>query len=174
MLADGSRPLKEGESASNDHAAKYVVGIDLGTTNSVLAFAPLDADEPRLELLPIPQLVAAARSNRGRCCRVFSIWPRRTRPAAALDLPWAAGRDFAVGEFARRQAAEMPDRTVAAAKSWLCHSRVDRRQPILPWNAPADVPKVSPVAAAQRYLEHLAAPGKRPIPRRRWPSSTWC
>ena len=75
----------------------------------------------------------------------------------ALDLPWAEGRDFAVGEFARRQAAEMPDRTVAAAKSWLCHSRVDRRQPILPWNAPADVPKISPVTASQRYLEHLVA-----------------
>ena len=75
----------------------------------------------------------------------------------ALDLPWAEGRDFAVGEFARRQGAEMPDRTVAAAKSWLCHSRVDRRQPILPWNAPAEVPKVSPVTASQRYLEHLVA-----------------
>jgi molecular chaperone DnaK (HSP70) len=46
---------------------------------------------------------------------------------------------------------------VAAAKSWLCHSRVDRRQAILPWNAPADVPKVSPVAAATHYLQHLAA-----------------
>ena len=51
----------------------------------------------------------------------------------------------------------MPDRTVAAAKSWLCHSRVDRRQPILPWNAPAEVPKISPVAASQRYLEHMVA-----------------
>ena len=38
---------------------QYVIGIDLGTTNSVLAYAPLDGDEPRLELLPIPQLVAA-------------------------------------------------------------------------------------------------------------------
>jgi molecular chaperone DnaK (HSP70) len=51
----------------------------------------------------------------------------------------------------------MPDRTVAAAKSWLCHSRVDRRQPILPWGAPAEVPKVSPVGATQRYLEHVVA-----------------
>ncbi len=72
-------------------------------------------------------------------------------------MPWAEGRDFAVGELARRQGAELPDRTVAAAKSWLCHSRVDRRQPILPWNAPAEVPKISPVTASQRYLEHLVA-----------------
>jgi molecular chaperone DnaK (HSP70) len=39
---------------------KYAIGIDLGTTNSVLAYALLDADRPQVELLPIPQLVAAA------------------------------------------------------------------------------------------------------------------
>ncbi len=74
-----------------------------------------------------------------------------------MDVPWAANRSFAVGEFARRQAAEAPQRTVGAAKSWLCHSRVDRRQPILPWNAPEDVAKISPVTAARHYLDHLVA-----------------
>ena len=139
-------------------SAQYVIGIDLGTTNSVLAFAPLDADQPRLELLPIPQLVAAATAeSRSMLPSFLYLAAPHEAAGGALDLPWAAARDFAVGEFARRQAAEMPDRTVAAAKSWLCHSRVDRRQPILPWNAPADVPKVSPVAASQRYLEHLVA-----------------
>ena len=67
------------------------------------------------------------------------------------------GRRYCVGEHARRQGAEMPERTVVAAKSWLCHSRVDRRQPILPYGAPETVEKVSPVTASRRYLEHLAA-----------------
>ena len=66
-------------------------------------------------------------------------------------------RKFAVGELARRRAADAPQRTVGAAKSWLCHSRVDRRQPILPWNAPSEVPKISPVTAARYYLDHLVA-----------------
>jgi hypothetical protein len=136
--------------------AQYVIGIDLGTTNSVLAFAPLDAEEPRLELLPIPQLVAAGTiESRTALPSFLYLAPPHEAAGGAFDLPWAVGRDFAVGEFARRQAAEMPDRTIAAAKSWLCHSRVDRRRPILPWGAPADVPKVSPVTASQRYLEHL-------------------
>jgi molecular chaperone DnaK (HSP70) len=136
--------------------AQYVIGFDLGTTNSVLAYARLDADQPRLELLPIPQLVAAGTAESLSALPSFLyLAPQHEAAGGSLDLPWASGRDFAVGEFARRQAAEMPDRTVAAAKSWLCHSRVDRRQPILPWNAPAEVPKVSPVTAAQRYLEHL-------------------
>ena len=40
---------------------RYTVGIDLGTTNSVMAYAPLTEDgeptEPTLKLLPIPQLI---------------------------------------------------------------------------------------------------------------------
>jgi hypothetical protein len=138
-------------------AAKFVVGMDLGTTNSVLAYAALDADQPRVELLPIPQLVATATLEARAMLPSFLYFGGAESRGGVYDVPWASGRDFAVGELARRQGAEMPDRTVAAAKSWLCHSHVDRRQPILPWNAPAEVPKISPVAASQRYLEHLAA-----------------
>ena len=143
---------------------KYVIGIDLGTTNSVLAYAPLDADQPRVEVLPIPQLVAAGTVESRTMLPSFLYLAWSTKPGGAFDLPWAAGRNFAVGEFARRQGAEVPDRTVGTAKSWLCHSRVDRRQPILPWNAPADVPKISPVTASQRYLEHLVAAWEAAFP----------
>jgi molecular chaperone DnaK (HSP70) len=66
--------------------------------------------------------------------------------------------------MARRQAAEIPDRTVGAAKSWLCHGRVDRRGEILPWNAPAEVAKISPVTASRRYLEHLIAAWEHAFP----------
>ncbi len=136
----------------------YVIGIDLGTTNSVLACTPLDADAPRVELLAIPQLTATATvESRTMLPSFLYLAAGHETTGGALDLPWAKGRQFAVGELARRQGAEMPDRTVAAAKSWLCYSRVDRRAPILPWNAPAEVPKVSPVEAAQRYLEHIVA-----------------
>jgi len=137
-------------------AAKYVVGIDLGTTNSVVAYAPLGEDRPQVELLPVPQLVAAAtvESRTTLPSFLYLASPHEAKDGA-FDLPWQSGRELAVGELARRQAAEVPDRTVAAAKSWLAHSRVDRRQPVLPWNAPSEVPKVSPVEASQRYLEHL-------------------
>lgn len=136
--------------------AQYVIGIDLGTTNSVLAYTPLDEERPRLELLAVPQLVAAGTiESRTSLSSFLYLANPHEAEGGAFDLPWQSGREFAVGELARRQAAEVPDRTVGAAKSWLAHSRVDRRQPILPWNAPAEVPKVSPVTASQRYLEHL-------------------
>ena len=137
---------------------KYVIGIDLGTTNSVLAYVPLDAEEPKASLFPVPQLVAAG-TVEGRTLLPSFLYLAASSEArgGTLDVPWASKRDFAVGEMARRQAAEVADRTVAAAKSWLAHSRVDRRQPILPWNAPEKVAKVSPVEASKRFLEHLIA-----------------
>ena len=146
-------------------AAKYVLGIDLGTTNSVLAYVPLGVEEPQISLLEIPQLVAAATvENHPSLPSFLYIGAEHDVKSKSLDLPWTKKRDFAVGRFARTQSAEVPDRTVGAAKSWLCHSRVDRRQPILPWNAPPDVPQVSPVTASQRYLEHLVAAWQQAFP----------
>ena len=145
--------------------ARYVLGIDLGTTNSVIAYTPLDAEEPAVQILPIPQLVAAGTvESLGSLASFLYLAREHEIGQGTFDLPWAEGRDFAVGELARRQAAEVPDRTVGAAKSWLCHGRVDRRGEILPWNAPAGVPKISPVTATRRYLEHIIAAWEQAFP----------
>ena len=139
-------------------SAKFAIGIDLGTTNSVLACLALEDVRPAVRVVGVPQLVAAGTVEpRSMLPSFLYLASPHETGGGAMDLPWASQRDFAVGEFARRQGAEVPDRTVGAAKSWLAHSRVDRHQPILPWNAPAEVPKVSPVTASQRYLEHLVA-----------------
>lgn len=146
-------------------SAKYVVGIDLGTTNSVVAYSSLAGESPTIELLAIPQLVAAGTiESRTLLPSFVYLGAAAEAQGGAFDLPWAQGRQYAVGEFARRQGAEVPDRTVGAAKSWLAHSRVDRRQPILPWGAADEVGKISPVVAAQRYLEHLIAAWEQAFP----------
>jgi hypothetical protein len=138
--------------------ARYVLGFDLGTTNSVLAYAPLDVESPEIRLLEIPQLVSADTLESRTALPSFAYLAHEQEvTSSAFSLPWQPGISTVVGEFARRQSAEVPDRTVSAAKSWLCHSRVDRHQPILPWNAPPDVPKLSPVEASRKYLEHLVA-----------------
>ena len=121
--------------------AQYVLGIDLGTTNSVISYAALNTEKPQIEVLPIPQLVAPNTvESRSSLPSFLYLATEQETKSAAFDLPWQAGRDFAVGEVARRQSADMPDRTVGAAKSWLSHSRVDRHHKILPWNAPAEIP----------------------------------
>jgi molecular chaperone DnaK (HSP70) len=138
--------------------AKYVIGLDLGTTNSVIAFAALGADEAHIELLPVPQLVAAGTVEARTALPSFAyLSTEHERGDEGYRLPWQDKADAVVGEWARRQAAEVPDRTVTAAKSWLAHSKIDRHQPILPWGAPPDVPKISPVTASRRYIEQLIA-----------------
>jgi molecular chaperone DnaK (HSP70) len=136
-------------------AARYLVGIDLGTTNTACAYVDTEAGRA-IRVFEVPQLVAPA-----------EVRPRPTLPSflyqagahelppGSLDLPWAAGRDFCVGLLAREQGARVPGRLVASAKSWLCHAAVDRTASILPWGAPPDVPRVSPVEASARILSHL-------------------
>ena len=138
-------------------AAEYVLGIDLGTTNSVLSYVALDADQPQTELLRIPQLVDVNTIEEQTSLASFCYLAPDSTPSGSLDLPWDQGSMYCVGEYARRQSADAPERTVSAAKSWLSHTRVDRRAAILPWRAPKGVEQISPVVAAQRYLEHLAA-----------------
>jgi hypothetical protein len=145
--------------------AQYVVGIDLGTTNSVLAYAPINAERPQVQLLPIPQITAPGTvENRTSLPSFLYLAPEHEATAGTLDLPWQAGQLQVAGEWARKQSADAPQRTVTAAKSWLCHSKVDRHQPILPWNAPAEVAKVSPVTASKRYLEHLRSAWEQAFP----------
>src|SRR5205823_10544500 len=86
-----------------------------------------------------------------------------TADSGTHSVPYSSS-DHVVGELARKQAADVPTRTVVAAKSWLCYSRVDRHQPILPFGAPAEVQKVSPVAASRTYLQHLIAAWEAAFP----------
>ena len=137
----------------------YIVGIDLGTTHCVVAYTRADtaADQaPDVQMLPIAQLVAPGELSAQPLLPSFLFLPGPHDVApGALALPWSPEIGFAVGEFARNRGAELPARLVASAKSWLTHRGVDRTQPILPWDAPADVQRVSPLEASARYLEHI-------------------
>jgi len=146
-------------------SAQFVIGIDLGTTNSVLAYSALNEAQPQVLLLPIPQLVAANTiESRSMLPSFLYQCTHEESAAGSFSLPWNKDATFAVGYGARSLSAEFPDRTVGAAKSWLGHSKIDRHQPILPWHAPDDVRKFSPVTASQRYLEHLVAAWHQAFP----------
>lgn len=146
-------------------SSEYAIGIDLGTTNCVLAYAPLNSETPEVRLLEIPQLVAAGTlEHRASLPSFLYLGTSEDAAAKTWGLPWDQARSFATGEVARRQSAEQPQRTISAAKSWLCHSKVDRHGAILPWNAPQDIPRLSPVTVSRRYLEHLIAAWQTAFP----------
>ena len=138
--------------------SRFLVGIDLGTINTALAYLDLAAEgDPGegLRLLPIPQLVAPGEVAERRLLPSNAYLPgEHDLPASACRLPWGESR-VVVGELARTQGARVPGRLVASAKSWLSHPRVDRTADILPWGAPEGVPRLSPVAASALYLTHL-------------------
>lgn len=137
---------------------RYIVGIDLGTTNSAVAYVDRlhEGAETAVSVFPVLQVekVGTTLEERSLPSFLYLAGPGEL-PAGALDLPWASGRDFAVGRFAKERGAEVPLRSVASAKSWLSHGAVDRRSALLPFGAPDEVPKLSPIEASRRYLEHL-------------------
>ncbi len=145
--------------------ARYSVGIDLGTTHCALSLHDLNPpeDQARHEAelsLPIPQLTAVGTVEARFLLPSFLYLPAASEfPAGSLALPWSAEPVDIVGEFARRHGVSVPNRLVASAKSWLCHPGVDRTSDLLPWQAPPDVSRVSPVEASARFLRHLVAAG---------------
>lgn len=137
---------------------KYIIGIDLGTSNCALAHVELAGGRnAAVRDFAVPQLrrlgEVAARPLLPSC---LYIPHEQELPPGSTTLPWGESGGLVAGEFARWQGARTPGRLVASAKSWLCHAGVDRSAPILPWGAPADVRKVSPVEASSQYLAHLA------------------
>jgi hypothetical protein len=119
------------------------IGIDLGTTNSALAYIDpheaAEADFPPIHVLPIEQQIDANRSGTFRTLPSFLY---------LSDPP-------VVGAYARDQGALVPTRTVHSAKSWLSNSEADRTAKILPWDSQEEGRVLSPVEASTRYLAHL-------------------
>ncbi len=138
-------------------AAKYIVGIDLGTTNSALARCDAIADEEsRIEIRSIPQLVNPNEVAERSLLPSFLYIPGEFDfPKGSLALPWDAEPKLVIGELARKRGAESPNRLVASAKSWLSYAAVNRTAPILPWQAPEEVPKLSPLEASSQFLQYL-------------------
>ena len=149
--------------------AAHFVGIDLGTTHTVVAHAPATGQtgEPEIRLFEIEQLVAPGEVAPRPLLPSLRYHPAEGEIAPGeLMLPWGPSPDGAViGTLARRLGARVPGRLVASAKSWLSHAAVDRLAPILPWGAPPEVPKVSPVAASAGVLAHVRAAWNERFPK---------
>ena len=140
--------------------SRFVVGIDLGTTNCALAYADSSEatpDKPApIRAFAVPQVVGLNDVGERPVLPSFLyLASGKEFPAGAIDVPWKSGMTRLAGAFARDHGAKVPGRLVASAKSWLSHAGVDRRGAILPWSAGADVEKVSPVEASTAYLTHL-------------------
>ena len=137
----------------------YIIGIDLGTTNSVVAYTETQIDEykePEIQVFDMPQLTAPGSVGESKILPSFILLPGpHDVPKGGLSVPWDEKSSLAIGEFARDRGAELPLRLIASTKSWLCHTGVDRNKAILPWEGPKDRPKLSPVESSAAILRHI-------------------
>lgn len=138
---------------------EYSIGIDLGTTNSALAYVPAtpaSGDTPRVKLFNVPQLV-----NPGEIGELDLLPSSLYIPGpnefveGALALPWNTHSDYIVGRLARTRGVENATRLVSSVKSWLSNQNADPAQPLLPLAAPEGIGKISPLEASRHYLQHL-------------------
>jgi hypothetical protein len=142
--------------------SRYLIGIDLGTTNSALAYVDAQtapqSGKPNIQTFQVPQLVNAGEVGRKPLLPSFLYLPGpHDLTPGATKLPWNESPPDVIGEFARNHGGRIPGRLVTSAKSWLCHAGVDRTAPLLPWASPPEVQRLSPLEVSARYLRHLVA-----------------
>ncbi|QEF96757.1 Chaperone protein DnaK [Stieleria maiorica] len=146
---------------------RYVVGIDLGTTNCAMCYVDTSQPEWQVATFRIPQWVDLGQIEKRETLPSFhyELTPseaggQNTGQSTAQEggLGWQSdtdARSSCVGVLARDAGARHPGRRINSAKSWLSHDGVDRTADFLPWHGDADVPRMSPVAASAKYLDHL-------------------
>ncbi len=137
--------------------SRFVVGIDLGTTNSALTYVDTAERPWKIRTFAVPRLVAPGQVEARDTLPSFHYEPTAAEAqSGAFALPWSNKTPtHAVGCYARDHGALTPGRLVNSAKSWLCHAGVDRTAGLLPWRPAADVAQLSPVEISARILRHM-------------------
>ncbi len=140
--------------------SRYLIGIDLGTTNSVVAYIdtaePQDVPEFGIRVLDVAQVVAPGEVRAVPALPSFLYFPTDTeKSSGAFNLPWEENPSAIAGVAARELGALVPGRQVSSAKSWLCQNAIDPTADILPRESEPPEPTISPVEASARYLAHL-------------------
>jgi molecular chaperone DnaK (HSP70) len=139
--------------------SRYLIGVDLGTTNSVVAYVDTekarDADS-EIHVFPVPQLTGQGEVRTLPALPSFLYFPTEDElSAGAVSATWDEFPPMVTGLLAREMGALVPTRQVSSAKSWLSYPGVNRRASILPAQAEPPQPMISPVEASARYLMHL-------------------
>jgi molecular chaperone DnaK (HSP70) len=141
------------------HDKRYIIGIDLGTTNSAVSYVDLEGEGKkgsRIHIFRVPQLTGSGEFSTLPVLPSFLYIPGEYDIAReAITIPWKNPDDNFVGAFAREHGSRVPARLVSSAKSWLCHANADRRAKMLPRGSGEEVPKVSPVQTTAYYLDHI-------------------
>lgn len=138
--------------------AKYIIGIDLGTSNTVVSYGKLESADkaPEFKIFQIPQIVNPGEILERPQLPSFVYFPgENEKNNDKFTLPWNESERFIIGEYAKKRGGEVPLRQIASAKSWLCNHHVQREEKILPWDSDEVEDKLSPVMVQTEILNHI-------------------
>jgi molecular chaperone DnaK (HSP70) len=141
----------------HNQTPQYLVGIDLGTTHTVVAYTNADNHQRDIQLFHVQQLVALGQVDARPLLPSVRYHPAEGELSAEDIVFSTAGETnpAIIGEAARVLGAKTTGRLVTSAKSWLSHPSVDHNADILPWGSSDDINKVSPIDASASYLGHI-------------------
>ena len=117
--------------ADQSQSSRFVVGLDLGTTNSAMAYVDTNESPRLIRTFAIPQVVAPGQIEARDTLPSFHYQPASGEfPERSTSIEWTNAGNTAnghiVGHFARDHGTLVPGRMISSAKSWLCHAGVDR------------------------------------------------
>ena len=137
--------------------SRFIIGIDLGTTNSVVSFVDRYSKDKKVEEFKVEQVIAAGETDDCDSLPSFCYLPlEHEMEKGVLALPWKSKEINSIGVFARNHGSGIPERFISSAKSWLSHKGVDRMSGILPWGSEiAPELKLSPVDVSRLILNHV-------------------
>ncbi|MBF0437006.1 MAG: Hsp70 family protein [Magnetococcales bacterium] len=137
---------------------RFIVGIDLGTSNSVVALCDFEVGT-EATIAPVTQILGPNKMGEKDTLPSALYLPHADEfPAEAVTLPWqgeTAQSSPIIGHFAREHGALVPDRLVVSAKSWLSNAHIDPKKPILPWRSEIAGIHLSPLACSTQILQAL-------------------
>jgi molecular chaperone DnaK (HSP70) len=135
--------------------SRFIIGIDLGTTNIAVTFVDTYDRDRKIELFKIPQFSAPGEVFESELLPSFCCFPDKKLLPNSMRLPWKSKMEYAVGIFARDYGSAVPNRFVSSTKSWLCHAGVNRKGKLLPWRSEIENILKSPVEITSYFLEHI-------------------
>lgn len=136
--------------------ARFAVGIDLGTTNCVMAAVDLSEQARFPDLHDIPIYQRLDEDQKGESTRLPSfLYAPTERQSEHMSIDEHDPEGWVLGEAATELGRRVPGRLVTSAKSWLCHQRINPSEPILPWAVEEGMKKISPFQATSWILQHL-------------------
>lgn len=163
--SDSTSPSKA-QSADSQQTARYIVGIDLGTTNCAVGYVDSEDPDWSVKTLSVAQWTDWGQLEKRTTLPSFHFQlTDELKETLSSGLPWQIEADsYVVGVLARDAGMRLPGRRIASAKSWLSHDGVDRTAELLPWHGDSDVQKMSPVEASSRYLAHIRSAWNHQFP----------